>query len=122
MTRFGRNMKWTSDRRHRERIRALFVEVLGATHTVPGTPDLDLYRLGDGFNVGVYSVDASEALRPEDARRAPWLEFAVDDVEETSAKLVELGFDSIDYADKAHRYFQAPGGPVFRLASSTSAS
>ena len=116
MAAIGRNMKWLVDRALREQVRAFFVEGLGASQPA-GPPHIDLYKLGDGFQIGVFSVDPAEAVRPEDQRKAAWLEFIVGDIEGTIKKLGELGVQEIEYVDKEHRYFQAPGGPVFRLAS-----
>lgn len=116
MASFGKNMKWTVDQAQRERIRAFFVEGLGVAHASGGPPNLDLYRLADGFQIGVFSVPAAEALRPEDLRKAAWLEIAVDDVESTIGRLAALGVEEVEYVDKEHRYFAIPGGPVFRLA------
>jgi hypothetical protein len=45
-----------------------------------------------------------------------WLEFDVEDEKATAAKLEVLGIRSFEYFDKAHKYFQAPGGQAFRLA------
>ncbi len=117
MAMFGKNMKWTVDATYRERIKALFVDALGVPHAPGGPPALDLYRLEDGFQVGVFSVPTAEALRPEDLARAPWLEIAVADPEKTIAKLAEQGVEEVEYVDKAHRYFAVPGGPVFRLTA-----
>lgn len=115
MASFGKNMKWPVDRAHRDQIRAMLVDGLGA-EPAAGPPHIDLYRFGEGCQIGVFPVDASEALRSEDLRKAPWLEFLVDDVEQTKEKLLALGVESVTYADQEHPYFAAPGGPVFRLA------
>lgn len=116
MAKFGKNMKWSVDGAYRDRIRAMFVEAIGAEVAAGPHPQLDLYRFRDGFQIGVFSVDASEALRPEDLKKAPWLEFSVDDVEQTKAKLSALGVEEVAYVDKDHPYYATPGGPVFRLA------
>lgn len=117
MARHGKNMKWTVDATYREKVRALFVEALGVPHAAGGPPNLDLYKFEDGFQIGVFCVPAEQALRPEDLRKAPWLELAVDDIEKTISKLKDLGVEEVEYVDKDHRYFAAPGGPVFRLAA-----
>ena len=116
MTVFGKNMKWTVDRAYRDRVRALFLEGLGASQPEGGPPHVELYRLSDGFQIGIFLVDEAEAPRAEDLKKQPWLEFIVEDVEATAAKLAELGIEEVSYFDKAHHYYAAPGGPVFRLA------
>jgi hypothetical protein len=112
-TKMGRNQKWMIAPAHRNAIRALFVEVLGAKPTSP-RPDLELYALSDGTNVGVFFGEGS--LTSEQARLGTWLEFIVDDLEGAIAATKRLGVEVVEYADKAHTYFQAPGGPVYRYA------
>jgi hypothetical protein len=115
MTTFGRNLKLTASRDLRQKVHEFFVRGLEAS-TREVSPDLQLYVLGDGFNIGVYYVDPSKALTDEQGLAGPWLEFLVDDVEATFRKLLELGGREIDYQDKSHHYVQAPGGLMFRLA------
>ena len=119
MTTFGTNMKLTVDREKRTKLDAIFRHALGCASEEPND-DLVLYRLADGFLIGVYYVAGDAALAEEELRKAPWLELTVEDLESTADKLIELGASTVEYFDKAHRYFQAPGGPVFRLASSRS--
>ncbi len=114
-TRAGRNMKWIVAPAHRSGMRALFTEVLGARSTRPNAA-LDLYTLSDGTNVGVFIED--DALTAEQGRKGAWLEFLVDDVAVAVSAARKVGLEPIEYVDKAHTYFQAPGGPVFRFASS----
>jgi hypothetical protein len=117
MATFGTNLKLTIDKDRRSEVRALFVDVLGATAVQP-TPALEAYKLADGGSVGVFYVDAKEALSSEDQMKGAWLEFRVDDPESLDAKLKSRGVTRIDYQDKSHAYYQVPGGPVFRLARS----
>jgi hypothetical protein len=121
MTRFGTNMKLTVDRALRDDVRALYAGVLGCSVASPA-PDLDVYRLEDGFNLGVSFVDAGGALRAEDQDKAAWLEFAVDDKDATVKKLDAIGVARVVYTDKTHDYFKSPGGPVFRLAGKPASS
>jgi hypothetical protein len=66
--------------------------------------------------MGVYFVDAAEALTQAQAMKAAWIELTVEDVEAAARHLPGLGAAVVPYHDKEHRYFQAPGGQVFRLA------
>ena len=61
-------------------------------------------------------VDPSQALTPEQHFKAIWLEFEVEDEKATVAKLEAHGMRPFECFKKAHNYFQAPGGQVFRLA------
>lgn len=115
VTRLGSNLKLTIDAARRAEVRSLFVDVFGAAPSQPAG-DLEVYRLAGGANVGVYFVDAGEALSELDQRKGAWLELAVDDAAAVAGKLRELGVAQIEYVDTAHDYFQIPGGPVFRLA------
>lgn len=116
MTTFGKNMKLTVSEDRRESFHRAMTEGLGcaANEVKPG---LVLYGLGDGFNIGVYYVASSDALDDDQLALAPWLEVLVDDVDTTSERLSGLGVKRVEYEDKAYPYFQASGGPVFRLAS-----
>lgn len=113
MTTFGKNMKLTVARARRLALHAVLTDGLGCQSHEP-SPDLVLYRLDDGFNLGVYFVD--EALDEEALRLAPWLELCVRDAETTAARLVRLGATLVEYADREHVYLMLPGGPVFRLS------
>lgn len=115
MARFGTNLKLTISAEHRERVHALFVDVLGA-HAVHPRPDLEQFKTEDGGSVGVFYVSPGEALGKEDQRKGAWLEFRVDDPPAVAARLEASGVERVDYQDKTHAYFQVPGGPVFRLA------
>lgn len=115
MTTFGKNMKLTAARERRAAMHAVLTEGLGCQSQEPA-PDLTLYRLDDGFNLGVYFVDAANALDEAALRFAPWLELAVGDVEATVERLVRLGASTVEYHDREHVYLQLPGGPVFRLS------
>jgi hypothetical protein len=116
---FGRNLRITVDAKHRILVRRLFGEVLGCQIDTP-RDDLDRFIFADGFSLGAFFVDTERALRPEDHKRAPWLEIAVDDIEKVVHALGELGIHAFEYVDKAHKYFDPPSGPVFRLTARTS--
>ncbi len=117
MIRLGDNIRLTVSREHREALRELFTRGLGCSVIQPpGAADLEVYRLGEGGGIGVYYVDPGAALAPADLRLAAWLELKVEDPEATRAALEELGHRPFTYQDRAHHYFAAPGGQVFRLA------
>jgi hypothetical protein len=115
MTTFGKNMRITVAKNHRALLRQMFTEALGCALKTP-KDDLDVYAFPDGFGLGAYFVDASEALTQADHRKAPWLEIFVDDPEKATSALRALGIEPFEYVDKAHSYFCPPSGPVFRLA------
>jgi hypothetical protein len=88
----------------KQQTRALYEGVLGASVRSP-RPDTEIFTFANGSGIGVSYVDPSQALTPEHHLKAIWL-----------AKLEVLGMRPFEYFDKAHKYFQAPGGQVFRLA------
>ncbi len=116
MANFGRNMKVTARKEVRDKLHALMTEGLGC-QSKPATEQMQLYLLEDGFNIGIYYTEASDALADEEGLKAPWLEFLVDDVDGSVDRLIKLGARRIDYVDKSHVYLHAPGGLVFRLAA-----
>ncbi len=116
MARFGRNLKLHARPTERSKIQAFFSEGLGAKVQNP-RPDLEMFLLDDGFNIGVFYVDDGAALSDSEALKGPWLEILVSDVESALAKLLSLGARELDFIDKTHHYLQAPGGMVFRLAA-----
>lgn len=112
----GPNVKITAPASTRAAQHALYAGVLGCDVLTP-TPQMDVFRFPDGACVGVAFVPDAEALTPAQAMRGAWLEYRVADVDRTTAALAELGLTPFDYVDATHRYFQAPGGQVFRLAA-----
>jgi hypothetical protein len=113
MTTIGLNLKITVSPEARGPLREMFQEVLGAERIQP-LPELDVFLLEGGARVGAYYDEA--ALPPEAARLGAWIELVVDAPDATAAALVERGVARVEYHDRAHAYFQAPGGLVFRLA------
>jgi hypothetical protein len=115
---FGRNMRISVDAKHRPLLRQLYGEVFGCKIDSP-RDDLDRFIFEDGFSLGAFFVESSQALRAEDHKRAPWLEILVDDIDGALRGLGALGIQPFEYMDKSHQYFDPPCGPVFRLAKRT---
>ena len=115
MATFGTHLRLTASRELRDTLRDFYRSGLQAAHSSP-MPNLDVFRLPDGFQIGVCFVPDEEALSPEAAEKGAWLEFVVDDAEATADRLVALGARNVQYDDTSHRYLRAPGGQIFRLA------
>jgi hypothetical protein len=115
MLQIGLNHHLTVANTLQRQARALCEGVLGANVTSPRS-ELEIFQFGNGSAIEVSYVDPSQALTPEQHLKAIWLEFEVEDEKATAAKLEALGMWPFEYFDKAHKYFQAPGGQVFRLA------
>lgn len=111
---FAKHSKLTAHPSERLAIRRFFRDVLGVVQVRESEP-VDIFRLGPQFFMGiVYSPDAPSA---EAMRNSIWLELATDDPKAMKAKILAGGGKEIEYRDKGHFYFQAPGGQVFRLVS-----
>lgn len=115
MSQIGLNHRLTVANTLKKQTRAVYEGVLGGSVTSP-RPDMEIFTFTDGSGIGVFYVDPEEALTPEQHRKAIWLEFEVEDEPAVADKLRDLGMKPFEYFDKAHKYFQAPGGQVFRLA------
>ena len=116
MASIGNNQKWTLSSDTRDGLRAFFEAGLGAKR-VKELPDLDAFALDGGQMIGVQYLAPARALDAEQLFLAPWLEFLVEDVKAAITRMESLGLERVDYFDKEHTYFKAPGGIVFRLAS-----
>ena len=115
MSRFGTHLKLSIDRALRARVRAFDVDGFGCALR-DGGDALDQFLFARGESLGVFYIDAAQAL-PDDAWAfAPWLEFLVDDPDEAAARLLAAGATRVEFFDRAHTYLRGPGGPVFRLA------
>jgi catechol 2,3-dioxygenase-like lactoylglutathione lyase family enzyme len=100
----------------RERLRKFYGEVLGCK-VMTKSDSFDLVRLGPDFYIGV-AYDP-QALNDSDAQKAIWLEIRVDDPAGLKQKILAFGIKQLEFWDKEHFYFQAPGGQVFRLIGMT---
>jgi len=116
MTNMGHNLKVQVAQRERPRARAFYAELLGADELPSPSPSMELFRLSDGTTIGVYYVEDGQALSEESYRSATWLEIETSDITALMSRLRALGVKEIDYTDREHFYFHAPGGQVFRLA------
>lgn len=112
-TAMGTNVKVIVGEAARPRVRAMF-EALGVTQRQELPEGIDIFVLDDGGNVAFFYGDA---LGEEDLSRAVWLELRVDALEEAEKALDALSIPRVEYVDKTHSYFRAPGGLVFRLAA-----
>ncbi|MBI4957317.1 MAG: hypothetical protein HY908_35230 [Myxococcales bacterium] len=112
MAKLGSNMRWQARPSDRDAMRRLF-ELLGAKRATPA-PDLDVYTLDGGAKIGTYYDPA--ALGRAALERAAWVEFVVEDAGAAAQALAAAGVEDFAYEDRAHRYFRAPNGQIFRLA------
>jgi catechol 2,3-dioxygenase-like lactoylglutathione lyase family enzyme len=95
-----------------EKIRQFYGDVLGCEITKK-SDDVDYFRMGDNFFVTFLYDD--NALSEPEWLKSIWLEIKADDVPATKKKILAFGVKEVNSRDKAHLYFQAPGGQVFRL-------
>jgi catechol 2,3-dioxygenase-like lactoylglutathione lyase family enzyme len=96
-----------------EKIRQFYRDVLGCEITKKAD-NVDYFRMGDNFFVA-FLYDDSALAEPE-WLKSIWLEIKADDVLSAKKSILAFGVKEVTSQDKAHLYFQAPGGQVFRLA------
>jgi hypothetical protein len=113
---FGQNSKLTVLPSERERIRSFYHDILGCPMTRK-SDKADFFMIGNTFFLGVIYDDAAQS--PKDRFQSIWLELRTDHPEELKQKILQFGIAEIEYWDKEHFYFQAPGGQVFRLSGTT---
>lgn len=115
MAALGRNIKLTVDTDLRTDLRAVFEQVFGCERAEP-VSELDVFRFGDGSQVGIYYVAGAEVLTSDELLKSAWIELLADDCEGAAARLDAMGLSRVAYHDQEHRYYRLPGGQVFRLA------
>ena len=97
----------------KEKLIDFFTNILGC-EIVPA-PVL-VFAFSNGASL---SVDFTEdALDEQQARRGAWLELRADNTAELREKVLAAGLHRIEFSGNNYFYFQAPGGQVFRIASS----
>jgi catechol 2,3-dioxygenase-like lactoylglutathione lyase family enzyme len=95
-----------------DKIRQFYRDVLGCEITKQSV-NVDYFRMGDSFFLAVLYDDS--ALSEPEWLKSIWLEIKADDVPAAKKKILAFGVKEVTSQDKAHLYFQAPGGQVFRL-------
>ncbi len=110
----GEHSKLTVRPSERNQIREFYQNILGCP-TTKMSEEIDVFKIGTTFFLGVVYNDS--ALSNEDCLKSIWLELRTENPEELKNKILEFGIKEIEYWDKEHFYFQAPGGQVFRLTN-----
>lgn len=108
----GSHSKFTALPSERERIRQFYQEVLGCKITKK-SEQVDFFRIGEDFFIAALYEDV--VLSQSDLLKSIWLEIKSDNPKGMRKNILEFGVKEIETWDKAHLYFQAPGGQVFRL-------
>ena len=109
----GENSKSIANPSERNQIRKFYKDVLECP-MIKKSEEIDIFKIGNTFNLAVvYDISA---LSNEDCLKSIWLELRTENPEELKNKILEYGIKEIEYWDKEHFYFQAPGGQVFRIA------
>jgi len=116
MVHLGNHLKMNLPAHLRSRVRDFYAGLLECKILESPRPDLDLYEFAGGEVLGFFFVAASDAPSEADYLKATWLEIKVDDPPRWKARLQAFGVKEVEFPDPTRFYFQAPGGPVFRLA------
>lgn len=112
----GEHSKLTVPPSERERIRKFYRDILQCPVTKL-SERIDVFKIGNNFSLGVMYDDS--ALSMAEHLKSIWLELCTDELDELKMKILNFGIKELEYWDKEHFYFQAPGGQVFRLADSS---
>ena len=116
MRTLGSHFKFQIAEEYRNQATAFYLDVLQWSAIPSPAPNVLLFQTPCREMVGVFLVPAAEALTDAQHRAGVWLEIMTDDVDSLVSRLRAVGVHEIEYFDKAHVYFQSPGGPVFRVA------
>ena len=116
MVHLGNHLKMNLPAHLRLRSREFYAGLLECRVLESPLPELDLYEFAGSEVLGLFFVDAADAPSEADYLKATWLEIKVDDPARWKARLQEFGVQEVEYPDPTRFFFQAPGGPVFRLA------
>jgi len=116
MVHLGNHLKMNLPHAVRERTREFWGALLGCNALDSPRPDLDLYEFAGGEVLGLFFVDPADAPTETDYLKATWLEIKVDEPAAWKVRLQAFGVREAEFPDPTRFFFQAPGGPVFRLA------
>lgn len=117
ITRIGNHLKMHLPHSVRERVSRFYVDLLGCRKlSDPPYPNVDLFEFDGGFVLGLFFSDEKETLSEREQVKATWMEIKTDDPAALKEKLIGFGVREVEFEDKSRFYFQAPGGPVFRIA------
>jgi catechol 2,3-dioxygenase-like lactoylglutathione lyase family enzyme len=109
---FGNHSALRVSHSQQDRIRLFYHDILGCEITKK-TENVDMFRMGNDFFITFLYGD--ETLPESDWSKSIWLEIKSDDAPTMKRKILDFGVTEVKSMDKAHLYFQAPGGQVFRL-------
>lgn len=112
----GENSKMTVHPAEQDRLERFYREVLGC-NVIHKSKELDLIQMDHSFFIGVVYDDS--ALPESELLKSVWLDLRTDRPEALKQKILQFGIKEIEFWDKEHFYFQAPGGQVFRLVGKT---
>ena len=112
----GENSKMVIRPSERDRVQRFYRDVLGCRVTTK-SKGMDLIRLGKDFYIG--AVYDESALSDADRLNSIWLDLRTEDPIELKQEILEFGCQEVEFWDKEHFYFRAPGGQVFRLVGQT---
>lgn len=115
MINLGNHLKTTAHPMHRDKIRSFYKDILRCEMISAPYPDFDLFQFENNVIFGVfYSTDC---LSDKDLLKGTWLEIKTNEAQKLKEAMLKAGVTEVDYTDKTHFYFQAPGGQVFRIVS-----
>lgn len=115
MAYIGNHLKSTVHPGLRERVLTFYRDILGCELVPTEKQKVDLFRFPNNFIMGVFY--SNDCLTEQQHLNATWCEIKTDKVEQLKDKIIKFGVKVVDYEDKNHLYFQAPGGQVYRIVA-----
>ena len=116
MVQIGNHLKMNIPTALRQHTRDFYRGLLKCKPMDSPSADLDLYEFAGGEVLGFFFVDPADAPTESDYLKATWLEIKVDDPAGWKTRLQAFGVREVEFPDPTRFFFQAPGGPVFRVA------
>ena len=110
---FGNHAKINAPITLRDKIRSFYQQVLECDLVV-AQEAMDVMRFANDFYIGIVYED--NHLEEEHFLLAMWLELKTPDPEDLKKRLRQFGVKDIEYKDKNHFYFHAPGGQIYRVS------
>lgn len=110
---FGSNAQTFAPFSLRNKIRSFYTSILQC-ELIKTYESVDVVRFPGDFYLGISF--RQDSLTDDEFLRATWLEIKTDDPSALKERVLGFGVKEIEYWDKEHFYFQAPGGQVYRIS------
>ena len=111
----GNHLKMHVHKDLKPKVIEFYETILGCKRLTSSSPAGEVFIFEGNFFLGIAFLEKANILSEQDLLKAAWMELKTEDPEKLKERLQKFGVKEVDYHDKDHFYFQAPGGQVFRL-------